>query len=480
MLSHPRNCRELVPKGGCPPEDERKLRRLPQDTDACTRLMEEKGNRFAEMQILLRDVNIESLTKSILGPAYRRVQLGETADGFIQFNPPTDAVDIYEVDNQGQHINAEPVRPVCSGTGAVLRLDELPSPRTVLPGRHTLTIHVCARGTRPQILLHEQTISYSVEQVVHSPSEASGIPGLCVGIHDDRIRVENCDKIIAHGSRRFILEFRASGRPLSSAQITGNIFRTSFGEVSALCGVHTNVNGQAEVCLRAGRITDLQAVSEDATVIVRKKDALIVVEQNETDSSSCSKETRIVVDATQDHVDFRAMFDLEPQSSMLFLGDCSGSMSEGDRIEKMKASLIDLLPDALAQCNEVWIGVWNTSYKLFPSCINEGNLQNAVEWISNAYCCGGTKIKQAIQGAIAHVGNVTDVYILTDGLLADWQKLPAQKQVESWAKLRATFPDTAFHFAAIGEASATMLQTMAAIGGGNYYENYVDLDCICV
>eukprot|EP00041_Stephanoeca_diplocostata_P034781 m.1203233 g.1203233 ORF g.1203233 m.1203233 type:complete len:492 (+) comp24578_c0_seq8:3-1478(+) len=454
-------------KAGSEENKKMSLTHLQHDANRWKKLRKE---RLDGVKLALRNVDVKSRVREIekavkvnlkeARPRHRRHHIDHVQkrnNGILQFNPATCAVDVHVVDDKGYEITKNPIQPERSSSGASLNLEDvLLSSHTAEsdPGYRTATVYIFARCTSPRVLLHTQRIRYRVQNQRHA--------------RRPRITIEERDRVINFASIPVTLEFLSNRGPVRNAKVSGDYVPRNHKErPSTLQGMRTNINGQVEVCLPAGYIKGLQAVTGNGECVTKKGN--LVVSERQTGVT-----TKTVIDCSSDLNRLTSMFDLDSECSILFLCDTSLSMENNDRIGKAKKCMTKMLPDAVAKCERVFVGVWNSSTHVYPQSVTHTRLEETMEWIANVQCTGCTFVEQAITGALTSVGDVTDVYILTDGLLADWQYSQEREQLKSWAHLRNLYPDTAFHFAAIGEARATTLQTMANIGGGNFYENFCD------
>jgi len=189
---------------------------------------------------------------------------------------------------------------------------------------------------------------------------------------------------------------------------------------------------------------------------------------------------------------FAAVFDdcmaAGKEASPVFLGDNSGSMA-GSLLKMLKTNMIDLIKKAVNDCGCVGVGFWNDKHSLFfdsngNNWVTKNNLGSAEEWIKGVPAGSSTFLKQAVDGALDKFGGkATDVYVLTDGEMHDFNpnadenyredfSLSISATVAKWKTHRAKYPDVTFHFIAIGEAAeagiSELLERMAHTGGGTF------------
>merc|ERR1711998_598063 len=153
------------------------------------------------------------------------------------------------------------------------------------------------------------------------------------------------------------------------------------------------------------------------------------------------------------------------------------------RLGLLQRNMIEVISSKV-ESGLVGLGAWNNEYSLFNGgeWVSAETLESAKCWIKNLLCHGwdncGTCLGQALDGALGkyhckhRVRQCTDVYILTDGAMDNFDVDDFSHSLAKWARYRAKYPNVTFHFIAIGEAAradiSELLQRMAEIGNGNF------------
>jgi hypothetical protein len=153
-------------------------------------------------------------------------------------------------------------------------------------------------------------------------------------------------------------------------------------------------------------------------------------------------------------------------NAIVVLGDTSGSMGDGMRMSRLKASYMapisrwsatPWLQFAFASWNNSTSWCSGSSKWLFS-----GEKDMATRWVSGLVANGGTDMNQAIAAALQLKSPPpSDIFVMCDGNF-QWQG--------NWMEFRKRHPAVTFHFVALGKDASPQMQEMAGIGGGGYQE----------
>jgi hypothetical protein len=156
---------------------------------------------------------------------------------------------------------------------------------------------------------------------------------------------------------------------------------------------------------------------------------------------------------------------VQSDGSIVYAGDCSGSMSNNNNIEKLRNTYSTVWETAKQdgiKSNIAFIAWDDTSYFCKKSwlCLSDDN--EVKNWISALEARDGTDMKTGIMDAIVKFASIENIMIICDGDVTPFD-------LDSWKTFRSLYPKITFHFVALGSGSNfKILQEMAAIGNGSY------------
>jgi len=189
-----------------------------------------------------------------------------------------------------------------------------------------------------------------------------------------------------------------------------------------------------------------------------------------------------------------------PGANVLLLGDISGSMTSGRRMECLRLSLRRLFHRACEVGATVQLAAWDSWVDFAPPMAQRDNVE---KWIDGLRARGGNNMQWAVVQALEKFPAVDTVYVLCDG---DVKPFVAPKEcfesemesdeavalvaaaraecskpetchteatVESvsWNSFRRRWPGVRFHFIGFGaNASHDAMEAMGAAGDGGYEE----------
>jgi hypothetical protein len=386
----------------------------------------------------------------------RGVQEVELDDDECSFklNPPSDQVELL-LRKVGASTARKPLRLRPLTTTGIVSLDSLDEAE--------YDVEVYSSATEPPLLLHQFSVFKSDDKGLSLRSVS--VPATVL---------ETC--------------FRKSNAPLSGAQVSGK-FVDANGNPFALRG-RTDIRGFLNMVLPPGTIDNLTATQGSTTV---QKKGRIRIPAPQAPSSGRTKPMSIVIDV--DSSTFSgAINPTDENAKILVLGDVSGSMGGGGKMDILKRSFVDIVKKCEESNVNVSLASWDSWIEWSSNSWAPAKLAAVQDWIQNRQARGGNDMRYAIEDAMRHFPDATDVYVMCDGDTSPFvpeggrttgvdvdvpkPKLCTDESVRApyadtdWPTFRARFPKTIFHFVALGQGAATdALQEMAASGGGDYWES---------
>jgi len=269
----------------------------------------------------------------------------------------------------------------------------------------------------------------------------------------------------------------------------------------------TDDNGKVTLALPAGRLSGSVAAVDRVVVKgeIRETPAPMAVEHSlpgrcrVDDASKAPAEAASVEVAAACTVLTTAVMDRS--RPVLLLGDVSGSMASGNRMECLRTTLLGLYDQAAGGGSPVVMAAWN-SWIRFCCPGAPGNSTDelgpvrpltvadcpaACRWVTGLRAGGGNNMRFIIEAALRAFPAAADVYVMCDGDINPFSTAdgadkrvgedlpkPAAEYVEgsgnySWAAFRARFPAARFHFVAFSEgADHGEMARMARIGNGRF------------
>lgn len=149
------------------------------------------------------------------------------------------------------------------------------------------------------------------------------------------------------------------------------------------------------------------------------------------------------------------------------LGDISGSMMQGHRLEGLKKSFENIYDDHKTNPREMYFGIWSDRmHSAMRDVFSPEKTRQVIhDWIQSIRPRGTTNMLKAIDTAMRHCdGSIEDCFVICDGDVGD---LRSEKTFQDKCGLR--YPDTNFHFIAFGchSAETEEMRNMARWGRGS-------------
>lgn len=156
---------------------------------------------------------------------------------------------------------------------------------------------------------------------------------------------------------------------------------------------------------------------------------------------------------------------IQYSGSVVFLGDCSGSMLLDDNIGKLRRTYTYLWEEAKRNGLNAGIAfsVWDLECHFCTnSWLSLSDESKVKRWISNFTTRLGNDMQSAITDVIQTFVSVNNIVVICDGDVTPFD-------IASWKKFRFNYPKIKFHFVAIGSSSNfEIMKQMAIIGNGSY------------
>ena len=153
---------------------------------------------------------------------------------------------------------------------------------------------------------------------------------------------------------------------------------------------------------------------------------------------------------------------ISPTMKNVVLGDVSGSMGSGSRMQNLK-DYLSLALDAVTS-GEIFIATWDTQfYPCTTGYIPKGTFLNVKNsYIASLRAKGGNHMQQAIEKGVAMCPGVQIVTILCDGDICPFN-------VNTWKSFRSKYPLINFNFIALEKDSSWKdMAQMAHVGNGGF------------
>lgn len=257
------------------------------------------------------------------------------------------------------------------------------------------------------------------------------------------------------------MRFYYQDKPLSNAPVSV-IFRPTIGSTMNSSSLSTCGKGTIEFVCPEGHLS-LEAKTIDNGKSVSLKQDVQVIQAPPATLETMNSINLIPITVNQ--ASNMILNDIQYTGSAAFLGDCSGSMSSNDNIDKLRRTYTKLWTDAITVGFKSGIGftVWDTSsYPCTETWLNSHDDSKVRTWISGIQARGGNDMKQAIDTAIKLFLNVDNVFVICDGDVSPFD-------INSWKQYRALYPQIKFHFIAVGSSSSfEIMKQMAVIGNGGF------------
>jgi len=130
----------------------------------------------------------------------------------------------------------------------------------------------------------------------------------------------------------------------------------------------------------------------------------------------------------------------------------------------------------------VSIASWDTSLDWCTDQWIQSSQTNFVKsWIQKQNARGGNDMRNAIECCMEHHPDATDVYVMCDGDITPFYAIHFESELAKawsnkystadWRECRKRFPQTKFHFIALGNGAACEpMEAMASIGDGIFHQ----------
>jgi hypothetical protein len=266
---------------------------------------------------------------------------------------------------------------------------------------------------------------------------------------------------------RVEIHFFYKDKPLSGADVDGTFTLKTSAKVTKFSTKTSEKGAALFVCPEGPLYVEAKKVV-DGDEVKLKQELLVPFPNpvNDKEEMNDIKPIVLIVNQDSDRISNIIKF----TGSVAFLGDCSGSMSNDNNIEKLRREYSIIWEDAKKNGlkSNIAFMAWDTaSYFCKKSwlCLSDDN--EVKQWISDLQARGGTYMKTAITDAINTFTSVENVVVICDGDITPFN-------LDSWKEFRSLYPKIRFHFIALGSSSnSEAMKEMAIIGNGTYTETNV-------
>lgn len=152
---------------------------------------------------------------------------------------------------------------------------------------------------------------------------------------------------------------------------------------------------------------------------------------------------------------------------VLVLGDISGSMGAGHRMDHLKSTLTHLYEEATSNGGRIGLAVWDTNiYFCKETYVGKDDEANVNSWTRDLRPRGGNNMQQAIEKGMAKFPDAKDVFVMCDGDVD-----PFSRKLPMWTQFtqKYTQQGVRFHTVAFAEdADHQEMQLMAEVCGGMF------------
>ena len=247
--------------------------------------------------------------------------------------------------------------------------------------------------------------------------------------------------------------FQDNDKLLSNCLTTGN-FVSAGDKTTVKISATTDERGSLNMVLPEGKISNLSAQSGDGKVTVAAKMDLTVPKR---DPGTPPQQVQRIFSQLSSRI---AFLNHCQGNHVAFLGDVSGSMGSGNKLDVLKRTLSSAVDEVLApnSTQTVSLCAWDDSIEWFQGkrWLSAQDKTAAKSWIQGLCSRGGTDMRPAINDATS-LKDVTDVVTLCDGEFGAFD----------FASIVRSHPEVKFHFVAIGPDAATgKMEEMARQGKG--------------
>ena len=262
------------------------------------------------------------------------------------------------------------------------------------------------------------------------------------------------------GASPISVKFVHEDKPVGEAKVTGNFISKKTGKTYNLSN-RTNSGGRLEMSLSPGEITCAVTTASCKEIEVNHSVPERTAVQLPTDVPVATELT-IISDSR--------ICTYMPQSwnkdrPVLLLGDVSGSMSSGERMDHLRETFSHLFQETTQMGGKISMAVWNTSTNFARgSYLGSSDEAFVKNWVAGLSASGGNDMLQAMQQGFEKFPDAKDVFVMCDGDIDPFD-------ITSWREFTKQFVDRGaqIHMVAFAEDSDhDKMQEMAQICGGMF------------
>lgn len=263
-------------------------------------------------------------------------------------------------------------------------------------------------------------------------------------------------------STTFHVTFKRRGLPFSLADVTGMFIDKNENKYQIRS--KTDKSGMVMLTLPEGVIENFHARKDD--IVVKKIGNLAVSAPEHTLVNNIRPPRYIIIEAESSSFT-DSVNPINDQTRVVILGDVSLSMDSGNRMDILRKSFGEILEKCIKNNWKISLGSWNIDVQwCTEQWIRPEQKDMVHQWIMNLQVSLGNDMELAISDCMLRYHDVTDIYIMCDG---DITPFTIDQGRYHWTTFRNRYPDTKFHFIALGsEAAFKPMEIMAIIGGGTY------------
>ena len=205
--------------------------------------------------------------------------------------------------------------------------------------------------------------------------------------------------------------FKKSDKPLDQARIVGK-FTDKQGRIHSLNG-QTNSEGVATLLLPEGIIEQL--VADKEKIEVRKVGNVTIPPPAPTPLNVPRPPKYVIIDV--DSSSFTSSINpTEKNARIVILGDISGSMSSGTKMDILRRSFQEIFEKCEKNRWNVSLASWGTEIEwCTEKWIQPNQTETVKTWITRQQARGGNDMRTAIDDCMKRYPDATDVYVMCDG-----------------------------------------------------------------
>ena len=271
--------------------------------------------------------------------------------------------------------------------------------------------------------------------------------------------------------------FRKNDKPFDGAQVHGRFVKPEK-TIYNLIG-QTDSNGVIQIPLPEGAIYDFMATKDGFEV---KKRGYIPIPQPSSTPVNIPRQPKFIIIDIDSSTFSSSINPMEANARVVILGDISGSMDADNKMEILKRSYWEIFEKCHKNGWSVSIASWDTSLEWCTNQWIQSSQTNFVKsWIQKQNARGGNDMRNAIERCMEHHPDATDVYVMCDGDITPFYAIHFESELAKpwsnnysnadWRECRKKFPQTKFHFIALGDGAACEpMEAMASIGDGIFHQ----------